>query len=792
VIGLDKLKKGAISRKDFLQSSTVLTAGLTFLPGSLQSLFQSGKGSKSYQNSDYVIIYRQSNKNDTEGKAARKLSEYLAKAGFNIPVSDEESYGGNQGIYIGKTQFSQQLTIDYTTLRKDGYSFIPMDDNLVIAGGTEKGVLYGVYGFLEQLGYRKYDPISTHVPNLNSIDVTGANGTYIPGMNYRQTSYYDTDDGDTFDWHRLDSSRESWGMFVHTFFNLVPPEQYAVSNPEYYSLRDGKRNPSTQLCLSNEDVLQIVIENLTKRMAEKPDALYWSVSPEDNDQYCQCDSCTKLNKTYGGTRPDLEYGVPSGSVIFFVNQVAKEFPDKIISTLAYWYTRQAPDNIKPGPNVNIMLCPIGPARHRPIYETAPEFTSDLEKWGELSENILIWDYNIQFANPVSPFPNLHTLKPNIKFYKENNVDALFMQATSQAFSEMASLRSYLISKLMWDPEADEELIMNDFLNGYYGDAGSFIRQYIDTMREALLASNHELLIFDSPIDAKETYLSSALMQQYEQIFDNAEKAVETDGERLRRVRIARLPLMFAQIQIGRTEVDTPRSMFMHNEHGRIVPKPEMKELVYLFAARCKEYGVDRIRERTTSADEYLLAYQRIFHRMDEVADAISLHKKVTPVTQTSEHTKGVDALTDGVFGSDESWRFPDKIGVNWVGYEGEHLEFILDLGEIQPVQSINMEFLNAQAQPKWHQTILPKFVEYQLSVDGENYEDPIRIDNPHDPNPDINPGITNVRVQPFKADIGLKDARYIKVHAESPIEMPSWHIRAGSPAKIYTDEIVVN
>lgn len=791
-MGLGKLKKGAISRKNFLQSSTILTAGLTFLPGALQSLFQSGKGSNSYQNSDYVIIFRQSNKNDTEEKAARKLSEYLAKAGFDIQVSDEESYSGDQGIYIGKTQFSEQLSIDYTTLGKDGYSFVSKDDNLVIAGGSEKGVLYGVYGFLEQLGFRKYDPVSTYVPSLDSIDIAWTEGTYVPGMNYRQTSYYDTDDGDTFDWHRLDSSRESWGMFVHTFDELVPPQKYAESNPEYYSLRDGKRNPSTQLCLSNEDVLQIVVQNLRSRMAEKPDALYWSVSPEDNDQYCQCDSCTKLNKTYGGTRPNMEYGVPSGSVIYFVNQVAKEFPDKIISTLAYWYTRQPPDNIKPGPNVNIMLCPIGPARHRPIYETAPEFTSDLEKWGKLSENILIWDYNIQFANPVSPFPNLHTLKPNIKFYKENNVDALFMQATSQAFSEMASLRSYMISKLMWNPDADEELIMDDFLNGYYGDAGIYIRQYIDTMREALLASNHELLIFDSPIDAKETYLSADLMLRYEQLFDDAEKAVGTDEERLRRVQIARLPLMFAQIQIGRTEVDTPRSMFIKNEEGRIVPKAEMKELVYLFVGRCKEYGVNRIRERTTSADDYLLAYQRIFDRMNEVEGSLSLHKKVEPITRSSEHTKGVEALTDGVFGSDESWRFPDKIGVNWVGYEGEHMEFILDLGEVQTVRSVKMEFLNAQAQPKWHLTILPEFVEYQLSVDGENFEGPIRIENPHDPNPDINPDITNVRVQPFNVDFEARQARYIKVHAESPIEMPSWHIRAGSPAKIYADEIVVS
>lgn len=787
----DVFKKGKVSRKDFLKNSTLVTTGLTFLPSALHSLIFSDDNSENSISQSYHIVIRKENNVAVEKKAAKQLQFYLGKAGISLSISDEESYNGDRAIYIGRTRYSEQMDINFDQLGNDGYTFKKRDNNLVIAGGSEKGVLYGVYGLLEFLGFRKYDAVSTHVPEISSFKIPSEDAISLPGMNYRQTSYYDTDDGDIFDWHRLDSSRESWGMFVHTFHELVPPGEYAESHPEYYSLRNGKRNPSTQLCLSNEAVLEIVVQNLRKRMADKPDALYWSVSPEDNDQYCQCEPCTELNKKYGGTRPNLEYGVPSGSVVYFVNQVAKEFPDKIISTLAYWYTRQAPDNIKPGPNVNIMLCPIGPARHRPIYETAPSFTSDLEDWGKLSNRILIWDYNIQFANPVSPFPNLHTIKPNIEFYKKNNVDSLFMQATSQAGSEMAALRSYLICKLMWNPHADENEIINDFLDGYYGEAGRFIREYIDMMRDALLKSGHELRIFDSPIDAKETYLSSALMKQYEQLFDHAEKAVETDEERLRRVRIARLPLMFAQIQIGRTEVDTPRSMFIHNENDRIVPKPEMKELVYLFAGRCKEYGVDRIRERTTSADEYLLAYQRIFDRMNEVADAISLHKKVTPVTQTSEHTKGVEALTDGVFGSDESWRFPDKIGVNWVGYEGEHMEFILDLGEVQPVGSVNMEFLNAQAQPKWHQTILPKFVEYQLSVDGENYGDPIRIDNPHDPNPDINPGITNVRVQPFKADIGLKDARYIKVHAESHIEMPSWHIRAGSPAKIYTDEIVV-
>ena len=51
------------------------------------------------------------------------------------------------------------------------------------------------------------------------------------------------------------------GSVVHTYEVLVPPEKYGKTNPEYYSLIDGKRNPVTQLCLSNPDVLTLVVQN---------------------------------------------------------------------------------------------------------------------------------------------------------------------------------------------------------------------------------------------------------------------------------------------------------------------------------------------------------------------------------------------------------------------------------------------------------------------------------------------------------------------------------------------------
>ena len=109
-------------------------------------------------------------------------------------------------------------------------------------------------------------------------------------------------------------------------------------------------------------------------MAAKPSATYWSVSQNDNDQYCRCEPCTELNTKYGG--------VPSGSILYFVNEVAKAFPDKIISTLAYWYSRTPPQNIQAQSNVNIMLCNIESRRQGPVFETDPAFSRDLISLGK--------------------------------------------------------------------------------------------------------------------------------------------------------------------------------------------------------------------------------------------------------------------------------------------------------------------------------------------------------------------------------------------------------------------------
>lgn len=772
-----------ISRLQFLRASGLIAAGLAFLPDFINAEPGTGDAGGTGMPGSLaalgIVIPDQAG--STEKQAAAQLQHYLsAISGVAIPLSEESKAEGGSRIYIGQTAYAKAQNVDFGKLKGDAYAFRSVNSNLIIAGGSRNGVLYGVYDLLESLGCRRYAPDYTYIPQKKDVVLKENDRIFEPAITYRTTSYGQMGDREYSDWHKL-SSRSDWGLFVHTFGTLVPPREYGESHPEYYSLINGERQPATQLCLSNPEVAKVLTASLRKRIAEKPDATYWSVSQDDNDQYCRCEACTALNEKYGG--------VPSGSIIYFVNKIAREFPDKIISTLAYWYSRKAPKNIRLEPNVNIMLCNIESRRQAPVFETDPAFSNDLKDWGALTNDILIWDYNIQFTNFFAPFPNLHTIKPNIKFYTDNHVNALFMQANNEPAAEMALLRSYLISKLMWRPDADENEIINDFLNGYYGAAGPYIRRYIDAMQLSLVTSGMQLNIFGDPVDAKEAFLSAPMMAEYGQLFDEAEKAVSGDAQLLRRVQVARLPVMYAAIQIGRTEIDTTRSMYRHAGNGIVTVKPEMKALVNKFVDGCRRENVRLVRERSGSPEHFLEAYNRIFTNMEETDKTRSFGKKIIPITRPGSKSKGPECLTDGIFASYESWQSADP---NWVFYTGEHMDFVLDLGEVMPVSSVNMDFLNPQAQPDWHLMALPRYVTYALSADGEKYESPVRIDNPHNPNPVENPGISKIPIYSFKADLNAgSKARYIRVHAESLLKTPSWHIRSGQPVSIYSDQIVV-
>lgn len=492
-----------------------------------------------------------------ESLAARDLQVHLEKVtGKKIPLLTAGDAGGRRWILVGKVWLTDSLgvTVDYDALGVEGIRIKSVGPHLILTG-NQRGVLYAVYTFLEDyVGCRWFTPDCSTWPTAGTIYVRDLDVTYIPPLEYRATDYPNSRpagfavrnklNGNLVDATEEWGSRVSYRGFVHTFNALVPPEQYFDTHPEYFSEVNGQRiRDYTQLCLTNPEVLRIATETVRRWIRESPEATIISVSQNDWHNYCTCPECTEL--------AELE-GAQSGPLLHFVNAIAdaiaEEHPGIIIDTLAYQYTRKPPLHVRPRPNVAVRLCTIECEFNRPL-ETSPfnaSFVEDIRGWNAICDRLHIWDYVINYAHCVQPFPNLHVLQPNIRFFIANGVTGIYEEANYfSRGGEFAELRTYLMAKLLWNPDFDVERGLEEFLAAYYGPAAPRIRAYIDDIhRLAVSDPDYHMSIYVPP---RAPFQMAEALQRYKQLFDEAEQLVADDPIRLHRVEVARLPIIYTEI-----------------------------------------------------------------------------------------------------------------------------------------------------------------------------------------------------------------------------------------------------
>ena len=525
--------------------------------------------------------------------AADELAKYLTKTtGAVFEVQMTGNCVENQ-LIVGMTkQPVRNVILNPLKISSQDEYLIWIDNGyLAINGSNARGLLYGVYTFLEDfLNCRWYSSTVWKIPYCGTTKIENCQVGYKPPVNWREVYYYELADpylagilklnGNAGQQkentpHRFAVSGEShvgWGYWCHSLYTMVSPSFYAT-HPEYFSQINGKRVPpageegGTQLCLTNPDVLKIAIDKLRKDMSKPRTGLpiwadsaatYWSVSQMDGNGNCTCDECKRLDE-YDGS--------PSGSILNFVNKVATHFPDKKIATLAYIYSRKAPKHSKLESNIAIQLCAIETARdgiNLPISSSPihASFRNDMEEWGKICKDIVVWDYVIQFQNLISPFPNFSVMQDNIRFYVRNNATGIFCQGNREKGGEFAELRGYLLSKLLWNPDCDVQAVMKDFMNGYYGEAGLYLYEYIELMEKELKKSGLKLSMDGEPVSHKTGYLSESCINKYNILFDKAEKSVHNKPELLARVQKERMGLMYVQLRLGYGSV-SERKVMLH-------------------------------------------------------------------------------------------------------------------------------------------------------------------------------------------------------------------------------------
>ncbi len=515
-----------------------------------------------------------------EKTAAEELVCYFEKSlGLKLPIVSEKEAEG-KCIYVGQTAYAK--TAGAVGSSKENWIIKMHEGNLILTGGKEKrdrGIIYAVYHFLEDIvGVRWWNPYEEDVLTLDELvlaDDFYKEGT--PYFSYRK-AYMDhsagveafphivrtrmnvvsaIDDGITQGAYDPDVRKYGEIMHmgrphhVHTMGKYFLAEQYYEEHPEWWAWNkiQKKRMSNGHYCFSNESFFENLLGRLLAYIKEDVELsektgvelpCFYSLSPDDLSEscFCECDECSKIIKESGY----------SGYVIRFVNRVAREvykqYPFARIETLSYANFLEPPkDETVPEKNVIIRLADVFEDVSKGFEaKSNATYLRRLKSWSALcaksGSGLYIWEYLYNIRTNY-PLPIFDRVKSTIRGFKDYNVEGIFVE-TEQGMADFWELNKYMLSHLMEDPDADENALLEDFTDRYYGKAGKYVREYYKVLREGLDRNPVHVLccLEGSPFN----YLDLETVTRGTEILDKAMEVIKDEQPYRARVNWVRKPL----------------------------------------------------------------------------------------------------------------------------------------------------------------------------------------------------------------------------------------------------------
>ncbi len=430
---------------------------------------------------------------------------------------------------------------------------------LSLTGGGQRGALYAVYVFLEDvIGVHWWTPWEEYVPAAKNWEFAKISRAGKPFFFYRDlyhsagafksgTARFAVRNrlnrmGDVSIPAELGGAR-TFGppYFVHTFARYVGGN-VAQEHPEFLAMVDGKRNGgqySGQLCMTNKEMCDYVANAMMRMIANSwasaeaqgaPKPIYFDLSQNDGSRFCECERCQKMMNETSITDVLLDF------VNYVADKVGEKYPEVLVTTLAYHKTVFPPKKIMPRDNVVIRLCDTGLAGSDINGSKFDEYRQNTEKWAKIAKHLMCWEYSLAHW----PYPDDMGPQRLCDFYRNNNFDAIFIEMSGEDYLlDCFDMKTWLYAKMMENPDADFEATRQVFLNGYYGAAAPYVDAFRKLVEKAEKRSTaklnrHRALGFDF-------YTVDELIAAHK-LFDDAEKAVA--GNHLLETRLMRVRASF--------------------------------------------------------------------------------------------------------------------------------------------------------------------------------------------------------------------------------------------------------
>lgn len=530
--------------------------------------------------SDYYILL-DINVGEEVVQSSKEMSAILNKmlGSTNQFAVSTSIVNGGKYISIGDTPQALTQNFDKSDITYDGFAIkTDSQNNFYILAREENGLSNGIYTMLEDIfGCMFVRDDFDYIPRFSTIYLDKLDVVNNPDFEWRKIFQYEVAQNK---WYKklknngvcsenIEKNAE-WGTWCHSVFAFVDPNIYATEHPEYFVFVDGEPR---QLCLTNPDIYPIVEAKMAELMAADPEIKYWDFSLNDNQDYCKCENCAKVLE---------ETGSMMGTMLPILNKLAKKFPDKMISTLAYFYNKEVPKGAELEDNVNIVVAPIATGQ---LYTykngdtaKAKQAHDLISSWGKVAKSVFVWDYVVNFHNLLLPYPNFDVQKDNHEFYLNNNVKAIFHQGSREHNDELACLRSYVLSRQVWDNSVDINKIIAKYLKVTYGKAAPYVAQYLDKMNDELRKKAKDLDLYDNANRHACDYLSESNVNRYCELIDNAINAEKDDEIIANRLEEIKINVLYAKMTCFSLNISQKKQAF--EEFQVLVKKHDIK--------RCRE------------------------------------------------------------------------------------------------------------------------------------------------------------------------------------------------------------
>lgn len=468
------------------------------------------------------VIYADRKTGKTGRFAAEQLAGYIRKStGAELKIVERIP----SGVCV------IELTVSPAGDRKEGFRTEALtSEKIVISGNDERGLLYGVYDFLEKgLGIRWLAPFdyAEIVPRLKEVKLPLWKDESSPKMFYRRFHYCssgrDVPDPTAHryavaDWcvknrYNVELERlaetgkkgrakdagaerirafyaerggyielpEMWG---HNYHYWVPPKEFFASHPEYYCFdsSSGKwQAEMAQLCATNPEVVKVIVARAVEFFKQNPDREFFPLFQEDGSRlWCQCPNCRALYKGRDMNVYKTEHS------IHLANQVAAELaravPGKKVATYAYSVSSQPPVNVKPRSDVFITYCLMDFSKPDKYPWRDPD-GRELSEWIALSGgNLILYTYNY-----LDIYYTANTPESLVRLFRYFDLEKIrcSCQESNENWYGVSAYNYYLSARLAWDPWFDSGEFRRDYYDKLYGKAAAYIVKYHDVLEECL-------------------------------------------------------------------------------------------------------------------------------------------------------------------------------------------------------------------------------------------------------------------------------------------------------------------